>query len=248
MITEKMALPAGHVIAVGSGKGGVGKSTVSANLAAALAREGYKVGLLDGDVYGPNIPMMFGVQDAVAMHSEETVTPVSAAGVDLVSLGLLVNAHDAMLWRGPMVHKFVQQLLGMTKWNEMDYLIVDLPPGTGDVQLSLAQLTGVSGSIVVTTPQPVAVADAKRGISAFRKLEVPVLGVIENMSGEIFGQGGGETAAFDMEVPWLGSIPLDPAVRQAADAGKVIAASDSDHPVSRIYFDLAGKLTERLPL
>ena len=217
-IMEKLKLPIKAIVAVGSGKGGVGKSTVAVNLAVGLAQSGAAVGLLDADIYGPNIPTLMGVQQLPPPRKEKIV-PARAHGVLLMSMGFLVSETEALVRRGPMIHGALQQLFSEVVWGELDYLIVDLPPGTGDAQLSVAQLVPLTGGVVVTTPQLLAVSDARRGVTAFKKLSVPVLGIVENMAGDVFGQGGGEKAAEEMQVPFLGRIPLDPMVTRMGDAG-----------------------------
>ena len=217
-IMEKLKLPIKTIVAVGSGKGGVGKSTVAANLAVGLAQSGAAVGLLDADIYGPNIPTLMGVEQ-LPPPQKEKIVPARAHGVLVMSMGFLVSETEALVWRGPMIHGALQQLFTEVVWGELDYLIVDLPPGTGDAQLSVAQLVPLTGGIVVTTPQLLAVSDARRGVTAFKKLSVPVLGIVENMAGEVFGEGGGEKAAEEMQVPFLGRIPMDPAVSRMGDSG-----------------------------
>jgi ATP-binding protein involved in chromosome partitioning len=217
-IQEKLNLPIKTIIAVGSGKGGVGKSTVAANLAAGLAGWGASVGLLDADIYGPNIPTLMGVSELPPPDGEKMV-PALAHGVKVMSMAFLVGPEEALVWRGPMIHSALRQLLSEVVWGELDYLVVDLPPGTGDAQLSMAQLVPLTGGVVVTTPQALSVSDARRGVTAFQKLGVPVLGIVENMSGEVFGTGGGERAAREMGVPFLGRIPLDPRVSRLGDEG-----------------------------
>jgi len=217
-IMEKLKLPIKTIVAVGSGKGGVGKSTVAANLAVGLAQSGAAVGLLDADIYGPNIPTLMGVEQ-LPPPQKEKIVPARAHGVLVMSMGFLVSETEALVWRGPMIHGALQQLFTEVVWGELDYLIVDLPPGTGDAQLSVAQLVPLTGGIVVTTPQLLAVSDARRGVTAFKKLGVPVLGIVENMAGEVFGEGGGEKAAEEMQVPFLGRIPMDPAVSRMGDSG-----------------------------
>jgi ATP-binding protein involved in chromosome partitioning len=217
-IEEKLHLPIRTIVAVGSGKGGVGKSTVSVNLAVGLAMEGARVGLLDADIYGPNIPTLMGVEDLPAPSGERLV-PAEAHGVKLMSMGFLIGKEEALVWRGPMIHGALRQLLTEVDWGELDYLVIDLPPGTGDAQLSIAQLVPLTGGLVVTTPQLLSVSDARRGITAFQKLGVPVLGIVENMSGDVFGRGGGERAAIEMKVPYLGTIPLDSRVSAMGDRG-----------------------------
>jgi ATP-binding protein involved in chromosome partitioning len=229
-IQEKINLPIRTIIAVGSGKGGVGKSTVSVNLAVALAQAGASVGLLDADIYGPNVPTLMGV-DALPPPEGETMVPALAHGVKVMSMGFLVGAEEALVWRGPMIHSALRQLLTEVAWGELDYLVVDLPPGTGDAQLSIAQLVPLTAGVVVTTPQLLSVSDARRGVTAFQKLNVPVLGIVENMSGDIFGSGGGERAAAEMGVPFLGRIPLDPRVSRLGDEGRpATGAADVDTP------------------
>jgi ATP-binding protein involved in chromosome partitioning len=217
-IEEKIKLPIKTIVAVGSGKGGVGKSTVAVNLAVALAQSGASVGLLDADIYGPNIPTLMGV-DELPPPKGETLVPAVAHGVRVMSMGFLIGAEDALVWRGPMIHGALKQLLADVAWGELDYLVIDLPPGTGDAQLSIAQLVPLTGGVVVTTPQLLSVSDARRGVGAFQKLNVPVLGIVENMSGEVFGSGGGERAAAEMGVPFLGRIPLDPRISRMGDEG-----------------------------
>ncbi|MGA2478680.1 MAG: Mrp/NBP35 family ATP-binding protein [Spirochaetia bacterium] len=217
-IQEKINLPISTIIAVGSGKGGVGKSTVSVNLAVGLAQAGAAVGLLDADIYGPNVPTLMGVDELPPPEGEKMV-PAFAHGVKVMSMGFLVGPEEALVWRGPMIHSALRQLLTEVVWGGLDYLVVDLPPGTGDAQLSIAQLVPLTAGVVVTTPQLLSVSDARRGVTAFQKLNVPVLGIVENMSGEIFGSGGGERAAQEMGVPFLGRIPLDPRVSRLGDEG-----------------------------
>ena len=217
-----------HVIAVSSGKGGVGKSTVSTNLAAAWASAGYRVGLMDADIYGPDIPTMFGAYEKPRMEGEQVI-PVEAHGVKLMSLGFLVSDDTPAIWRGPIIMGIVRQFLHQVAWGELDYLIVDLPPGTGDAQLSLVQLVKVSGAVMVTTPQDVAVQGVLKGIRMFESVDVPVIGIVENMRGfvcpdcqtthELFGAGGGEKLAASIGVPFLGAVPLGMAVRQEGDRG-----------------------------
>jgi len=228
-IEEKIHLPIKTIIAVGSGKGGVGKSTVAANLAVALAQSGASVGLLDADVYGPNIPTLMGV-DALPPPDGERMVPALAHGVKVMSMGFLVGPEEALVWRGPMIHSALKQLLTEVAWGELDYLVIDLPPGTGDAQLSVAQLVPLTGGVVVTTPQLLSVSDARRGITAFQKLSVPVLGIVENMTGEVFGQGGGERAAADMGVPFLGHIPMDPMIARLGDEGRPPVSLDGAFP------------------
>lgn len=254
-ITEKLKIPVKNIIAIASGKGGVGKSTVSVNLALALAQSGAKVGLLDADIYGPNIPQMMGV-DRLPPPQGNKLVPAVAHGIQVVSMGFLVEPDQPIIWRGPMLHKAIQDLFMDVLWDELDYMIVDLPPGTGDVQLSLAQNVPLTGGVIVSTPQDVALADARRGLAAFQKLKVPILGIIENMAFfiapdtgkryEIFGFGGAEKAAHDLKVPFLGRLPLDPKAREGGDNGKPVVLEFPDLEISRSFRDVAGKMAARL--
>ncbi len=221
--------PIRNAIAVGSGKGGVGKSTIAVNLAVALAKSGARVGLMDADIYGPNIPTMMGI-DKLPPATKEKLMPAEAHGVKVMSMGFLVKPGQPLIWRGAMLHSAIRQFLTDVEWGELDYLIVDLPPGTGDAPLTLAQSFPLSGAILVTLPQNVSLEDASRGLGMFRTLEVPILGVIENMVGDVFGQGGGEQLAKAAEVPFLGSVPMNGFVRLAGDQGQpaIIAQPDSD--------------------
>jgi len=237
-----------HVIAVSSGKGGVGKSTVSSNLAAALAVVGHRVGLMDADIYGPDIPTMFGVHEKPRM-AEDRVLPLEAHGVKLMSLGFLVDEDTPAIWRGPIIMGVVRQFLEQVAWGELDYLVVDLPPGTGDAQLSLCQLVQVTGAVMVTTPQDVSVGGVLRGIRMFQKLDVPILGIVENMRGfvcpdcgsthEIFGSGGGETLAASLDLPFLGAIPLGTTVRQEGDRGVPTVVGRPESPEGRALREMA---------
>lgn len=239
-----------RILAVGSGKGGVGKSTVSSNLAVALARKGRRVGLLDADIHGPSQPRMMGVSDRPASPDGKTILPLRAHGVTMMSIGLMLKDGEAVIWRGPMLQGALQQLLGQVQWGELDVLIIDLPPGTGDVQLSLAQKTPLTGALVVSTPQDVALIDARRAINMFDKLKVPVLGLIENMSSyvcpncgheaHLFGHGGVAAEAERIGVPFLGELPLSLDVRLAGDAGTPVAAGEG--PVAEAYARLADRL------
>lgn len=245
----KMPIPGiRHVIAVASGKGGVGKTTVAVNLALALARSGEKVGLMDGDIYGPNVPMMLGVPPDARPHVSEdnAILPIEALGIRMISMGVLVAPDQPMVWRGPMLHKAVTQFLQKVDWGNLDTLLVDLPPGTGDVQLSLVQTVPLSGAVMVTTPQEVALLDVRKGIAMFRKSEVPILGVIENMTGEIFGHGGGQKVADQFQVPSLGEIPLDRRVREAGDTGRPVVISDPESPASKSFMKAAAELREAI--
>ena len=237
-----------NIIAVGSGKGGVGKSTTAVNLALALQREGARVGLLDADIYGPSIPSMLGVKGQPSTDGEHII-PKEAHGLKVMSIGFLVAEDTAMIWRGPMVTSALQQLLGDTLWGPLDYLVIDLPPGTGDIQLTLAQKIPVSGSVIVTTPQDIALLDARRAVHMFRKVGVPVLGVVENMSTHvctacgheeaIFGHGGGQQMAKDFDIPLLGQLPLTMEIRSSLDAGTPTMMQDLDSPIAKSYRKLA---------
>jgi ATP-binding protein involved in chromosome partitioning len=244
-----------HVIAVSSGKGGVGKSTVAANLACALALTGAKVGLLDADLYGPNIPMMMGSTRGPEQQ-EGKILPVETHGVKLISMAFLVPEDTPLVWRGPMVHQYLQAFLRDVLWGELDYLLIDLPPGTGDVQLSLSQMVPLAGAITVTTPQEVALHDVRKGMAMFQKVNVPLLGIIENMSfficghcgerTEIFSHGGGERAAEKLGVPFLGRIPIDPAIRDGGDTGHPIVVADPSSPQAAAFRAIAQKLVAEL--
>ena len=247
-IIGKLNIPVKSTIAVASGKGGVGKTTVSVNLAVALAQSGARVGLMDGDIYGPNIPIMMGINEQPRSVGERII-PLEAYGVKLMSMGFLVPPDQAVIWRGPMLHSAVRQFLTDVDWGELDYLVIDLPPGTGDVQLSLAQSVPLTGGVVVATPQDVALADVIKGVMMFKKLEVPVLGVIENMSyflcphcnerTDIFAHGGAKKMAQEFGVPFLGEIPLDMAIRMGGDSGKPVAAINPDSPYALPFKHLA---------
>ena len=244
-----------HIIAVASGKGGVGKSTVSANLSVVLAQTGAKVGLMDADIYGPNIPMMMGVPEPPEKEGDK-IKPAQAHGVKIISMGFFVPEETAIVWRGPMVHTAIQQFFRDVLWGELDYLLVDLPPGTGDAQLSLSQIVPLTGVVTVTTPQEVALYDVRKGLMMFKKVNVPLLGVIENMSffvcghcgerTEIFSFAGGERAAKKFEIPFLGRIPLDPAIREGGDAGMPIVVSDPNSPLTKAFQGVAEALQTRV--
>lgn len=231
----------GRILAVSSGKGGVGKSTVAANIAVALAQAGHRVGVMDADIYGPNIPRMFGVSGKPPVHSGR-IQPLEAHGVRLMSLGLLVERDAPAIWRGPIIMKVVQQFLRDVEWGQLDFLIVDMPPGTGDAQLSLVQATHVAGAIIVTTPQEVAVGDALRGAKMFERVAVPVLGIVENMSAfvdpetgrrfELFSSGGGSRLSEEIGAPLLGTVPLQPRLAELADAGQPILVAEPDSPAA----------------
>lgn len=245
----------GQIIAVSSGKGGVGKSTVATNVAVALARQGARVGLMDADIYGPNVPRMMGVNAPPAVIDEKII-PLEAFGVKLISLGFLIDKDQPAIWRGPIVMKIITQFLRDVAWGELDVFIVDMPPGTGDAQLSLVQATHVHGAIIVTTPQDVAVGDALRGAKMFQRVGVPVIGIVENMSWfecphcgkptDLFGSGGGERLAHEVEVPLLAQIPLYPRVREGGDQGRPIVVSDPESTAARALLGLADRLRERV--
>jgi ATP-binding protein involved in chromosome partitioning len=254
----------GRIIAISSGKGGVGKSTVAVNLAVGLARKGLRVGLMDGDIYGPNIPRMFGIFEKPPV-TQGRIQPLTAWGVKLMSLGFLVDRDAPAIWRGPIIMKVVQQFLHDVEWGELDYFIVDLPPGTGDAQLSLVQSCQVSTAVIVTTPQEMAVGDALRGAKMFERVSVPVAGVVENMSAwvdpgtgqrlEIFGSGGGSRLADELKVPLLGSVPLQPGLAELADRGQPIVAAEPDSPaaqailgITEAVIEAAGARTIPLPI
>ena len=238
-----------RVLAIASGKGGVGKSTAAVNLAAALAARGLSVGLLDADVYGPSLPTMLGVSGKPE-YRDGMIEPHVAHGLKVMSVGLLTQAGDAMVWRGPMASQALTQMLTQTRWGTedqpLDVLVVDLPPGTGDVQLTLIQKTPLDGAVIVSTPQEVALADARRAHALFRKVNVPTLGLIENMSGDVFGRGGGEAEAGRLGVPFLGDLPLDAALREAGDAGRPLVSADPDGSVARRFAAVAARVTDLL--
>ncbi|WP_333657040.1 Mrp/NBP35 family ATP-binding protein [Anaerolinea sp.] len=249
-----LSLPVHNVVAVASGKGGVGKSTVAVNLAVSLAQSGARVGLLDADIYGPNIPTMMGVQRLPPQNGQKLI-PAEAYGVQIMSIGFLVKPGQPLIWRGPMLHSAIRQFLADVAWNELDYMIIDLPPGTGDAQLSLAQSVPLSGGLIVTLPQRVSQEDAMRGLQMFRELNVPVLGVVENMSYlelpdgtkmDICGSGGGEELARAAEVPFLGAIPMDPTVRVGGDQGVPVVISAPDSAPARALTAIAQKVAASL--
>jgi len=249
--SENLIPGVSHVIAVSSGKGGVGKSTVAANLAVALAQSGATVGLMDADIYGPNIPIMMGVERPPEQQDGKLL-PAESYGVKLISMGFFVPEETAVVWRGPMVHKALEQFFRDVLWGELDYLLIDLPPGTGDAQLTLSQLVPLSGAITVTTPQEVALYDVRKGMMMFQKVNVPLLGIIENMSfflcphcsgrSEIFSYGGGERAAEKFGIPFLGRIPIDPAIRAGGDIGMPIVAAQPGSPTTQAFKEIAAKL------
>jgi ATP-binding protein involved in chromosome partitioning len=238
-------MPVRNAVAVASGKGGVGKSTIAVNLAVALAQTGARVGLMDADIYGPNIPTMMGVESIPGIK-ENKLTPAEAYGVKLMSMGFLVKPGQPLIWRGPMLNSAIRQFLTDVEWGELDYLIIDLPPGTGDAALSLAQALPLSGVLIVTLPQAVSLEDASRGLNMFKTLEVPILGVIENMRGEFFGAGGGEKLAKSAGVPFLGAIPMESSVRQSGDNGKPVVASKPESEAAKALKGIAKQVAARI--
>ena len=245
-----------NIIAVASGKGGVGKSTTAVNLALALAAEGARVGLLDADIYGPSQPRMLGSREHPASPDGRSMMPVMAYGLQSMSIGYLIEEDNPMIWRGPMVTSALIQLLNDTRWDNLDYLVVDMPPGTGDVQLTLAQKVPVAGAVIITTPQDISLIDARKSLKMFEKVNVPVLGIIENMSlhvcsncghvEHIFGEGGGERLAADYNVPLLGALPLDKSIREQVDSGHPTVAVDPEGQITHIYRKIARKMAARL--
>jgi ATP-binding protein involved in chromosome partitioning len=245
-----------NILAVGAGKGGVGKSTTAVNLTVALAKKGARVGLLDGDVYGPNIPQMLGCARSPEVDGEKRIVPPEAQGVKVISMGMLVPPDQPIIWRGPMLHGAVQQFMRDVAWGELDYLVVDLPPGTGDVALSMAQSVPMAGAVVVTTPQGVSVSDVRKAVAMFRQLNIPILGVIENMSyfvcghcqerTEIFGNGGGRRMADEMGIPFLGEVPIDTRVRSGGDEGLPIVSAAPDAPAAKAFLDLASRVAAQV--
>ena len=240
-------LPVRNAIAIASGKGGVGKSTVSVNLAVSLAQTGARVGLMDADIYGPNIPTMMGVHE-IPGTKENKLLPAVAYGVKLMSMGFLVKPGQPLIWRGPMLNSAIRQFLSDVEWGELDYLIIDLPPGTGDASLSLAQTLPLSGVIIVTLPQAVSLEDASRGLNMFQTLAVPILGVIENMRGEFFGSGGGEDLAKIAGVPFLGAVPMEPSVRIGGDTGEPVVASHPESEAARALRSVAEQVAARVSI
>ena len=245
-----------NIIAIASGKGGVGKSTTAVNLALALVAEGATVGILDADIYGPSQPRMLGISGQPESADGKSLEPMTNYGIQSMSIGYLIDEDTPMIWRGPMVTQALEQLLRDTKWSDVDYLIVDLPPGTGDIQLTLAQKVPVTGAVIVTTPQDIALLDARKGLKMFEKVEIPVLGVIENMSihicsecghaEHIFGSGGGERMADESDVEMLGALPLDMSIRVGTDEGKPTVVADPDGAVAKIYRDIARRVAAKL--
>ena len=244
-----------HYIAVASGKGGVGKSTVAVNLALAVSKKRENVGLMDADIWGPSAPIMMGVVDERPVATgNQKILPIEKYGINMMSIGFLVNEEDAVIWRGPMVHGAIKQFIEDVEWKGTDYLVIDLPPGTGDAQLSLAQTAPLSGGVIVTTPQDVALIDVKRGILMFQKLNIPVIGIVENMSYldipgndspvDIFGRGGGKKMAEKFNVPYLGEIPIDPEIRIGGDTGKPIVESNPDSKAAKAFMEIADKVLD----
>ena len=246
-----------NIIAVASGKGGVGKSTTAVNLALALSAEGARVGLLDADIYGPSQPQMLGIGDQRPVSDDgKTMIPLQAFGLQAMSIGFLIDPDTPMVWRGPMATQALNQMLKDTAWDDLDYLVIDMPPGTGDIQLTLSQSVPVTGAVIVTTPQDIALLDARKGVKMFEKVGVPILGVVENMSihicskcgheEHIFGQGGGEKMCADFNVPFLGALPLDIQIRTEADSGAPTVVADPDGRIASIYKQIARKVAVRI--
>src|SRR5580765_5439324 len=244
-----------NLVAVASGKGGVGKTTVAVNLALALAKLGHKVGLIDADVYGPNVPIMLGTSQEPLATADRRIIPVEVSGLKMISMGLLNPGDKPMIWRGPMLHGVITQFLRSVEWGQLDYLLVDLPPGTGDVQLTLIQTVAVSGAVVVTTPSTVALADVRKAIEMFRQVNVEVLGVVENMSTfacphcgkpvDIFGHGEGARTAIEYRVPLLGEVEIDPRIRMGGDTGSPVAAQGESAPAAQSLYRMAKAVTAR---
>ncbi|WP_343591231.1 iron-sulfur cluster carrier protein ApbC [Paracidovorax wautersii] len=247
-----------NIIAVASGKGGVGKSTTAANLALALAAEGASVGVLDADIYGPSQPMMLGISRRPESEDGKTMEPLENHGVQVMSIGFLIDQDEAMIWRGPMATQALEQLLRQTNWKDLDYLIIDMPPGTGDIQLTLSQRVPMTGAVIVTTPQDIALLDAKKGIKMFEKVGVPILGIVENMAAHvcsqcghvehIFGADGGRKMATEYGMDYLGALPLDMAIRLQADSGKPTVVADPDGEVAQIYKKVARDVAVKIAL
>ncbi len=241
-----------NIIAIASGKGGVGKSTTAVNLALALAAEGARVGVLDADIYGPSQPMMLGIAGRPESKDGKTLEPLEAYGLQAMSIGFLIDVDTPMVWRGPMVTQALEQLLKDTNWRDLDYLIVDMPPGTGDIQLTLAQKVPVTGAVIVTTPQDIALIDARKGLKMFDKVGVPIVGIVENMAihvcsqcghaEHIFGEGGAQRMCNDYKVPFLGALPLDIHIREQADSGRPTVVSDPDGKIAAVYKEIARKV------
>ena len=246
-----------NVIAVGAGKGGVGKTTVAVNLAVALAKCGSKVGIIDGDIYGPNVPIMLGMKSQLATDGEKII-PAEKYGLKVISMGFLTTDDAPIIWRGPMLHGALQQFFREVRWDELDYLVIDLPPGTGDVSLSLSQTVPVAGAIVVTTPQQVSLADSRRAVAMFKKLNIPPLGIIENMSyfvcpncrheADIFGHGGGEGMATELGVPFIGRIPIYQPIREGSDVGVPLMISEPESPAARAFMQAAERAAAQVSI
>jgi ATP-binding protein involved in chromosome partitioning len=256
---EQASLPGvKNIVAVASGKGGVGKSTTAINLALALKTSGAAVGLLDADVYGPSMAMMFGLTGRPGVNERRKIEPLVGYGVKVLSMGSLSEGDKPVIWRGPMVHGLLQQFLRDGDWGELDYLVIDLPPGTGDAQLSISQLVPISGAVIVTTPQDISLLDARKGLKMFQQMKVPVLGIVENMSffvcsscghrHEIFRHGGGSRTAEELGVPFLGEVPIDPEVVVGGDQGSPIVARNPDSPAARAYAEVAGRVAAQLSI
>lgn len=245
-----------NIIAIASGKGGVGKSTTAVNLALALVAEGARVGLLDADIYGPSQPQMLGISGQPQSADGKSLEPMEAYGLQAMSIGFLIDVETPMVWRGPMVTQALQQLLNETRWNEVDYLVIDLPPGTGDIQLTLAQQVPVTGAVIVTTPQDIALLDARKGLKMFEKVGIPILGIVENMSTHIcskcgheehiFGSGGGDRMAKDYEVEMLGALPLDVGIREQGDSGRPTVVAEPDGRIAEIYRGIARRVAVKI--
>jgi ATP-binding protein involved in chromosome partitioning len=246
-----------NIIAVGAGKGGVGKTTLAVNLAVALARLGGRVGMIDGDIYGPNVPMMLGLKGQLTTDGQK-ILPAEQYGVQVVSMGFLTSDESPVIWRGPMLHGAIQQFFREVRWDNLDYLVIDLPPGTGDVALSLSQTVPVAGAIVVTTPQQVSLADTRRAVRMYQKLNIPTLGVVENMShfvcpecrheSDIFGRGGGERMAESMNVPFLGRVPIYEPIRVGGDTGVPIVIGEPDSPAARALIEVASRTAAQVSI
>jgi ATP-binding protein involved in chromosome partitioning len=247
-----------NVIAVGAGKGGVGKTTVAVNLALSLAKCGSRVGILDGDIYGPNVPMMMGINTQLTTDNQKRIVPAEKHGIQVISIGFMTKDDDAIIWRGPMLHGAIQQFFREVAWHDLDYLIIDMPPGTGDVALSLSQTVPVVGAVVVTTPQQVALADSRRAIRMYQKLNIPTLGLVENMSyysctnchheADIFGHGGGEQLAGEMSVPFLGRLPLYQPIREGSDAGVPLVVAEPASSAARAFLTVAERAAAQVSM